>query len=272
MPDDAIRPLSIGEIADRSVTLAVRRWRTLVVLVLIEAIPVGVLRATYPSSGLLFVLDVVLIALVYQAGIFTAAARGPETARAMLKAAAPYYGAALRTYIASLVWMLLWLIVCAIAGGLAALPFAATQNRVAAIVAASIAGGAVGLAVLPRAGLVAATMLPIAVLERRSAGEALARARLRVNQAGFLRSSLLGLAVFAVTVAPTVALGPAFDALTELTKIRALDALEVLASDAASLGLGVVFSTVAALEMRAHYEGSDLEAELDAAAVTSPDR
>ena len=43
------RPLGIGEIVDRSVTLTVQRWRTLLLLVLVEAVPVGIARATRPN-------------------------------------------------------------------------------------------------------------------------------------------------------------------------------------------------------------------------------
>jgi hypothetical protein len=90
------------------------------------------------------------------------------------------------------------------------------------------------------------------------------RARLRVNHAGFLRSSLLGLAVFAVTVAPILVVSSAVDALTDVTHLAALRALEDFISDAVSLGLGAVLCTVAALDLRARYQGTDLEAELDA--------
>jgi hypothetical protein len=110
-------------------------------------------------------------------------------------------------------------------------------------------------------------MLPIVILERSSPGDALTRAQRRVNHDTFLRSSLLGLALFAVTVAPVLVVGAAVDAIVDATHLEALRALAELLSDAVSIGLGTVLSTVAALDLRARYEGTDVAAELDAAAT-----
>jgi hypothetical protein len=266
---DAISPLSIGDIVDRSVTLAVRRWRTLAVLVLIEALPVGFIRAllpTYagPADLVWLVVDVLLVALLYPAAVLTTTAPTTPAPGPMLQAAARRYGASLATFVLSSVWLVLWLSVSVFGGVLAMLPFAFANNRIGTVIAMAVAGGAAALALLPRAGLVATTMLPIVILERRSPWDALMLAQRRVNHAGFLRSSLLGLAVFAVTIAPILVIGATVDGIVELTHVPALRALDELIADAVSLGLGIVLSTVAALDLRARFEGADLEAVLDA--------
>jgi hypothetical protein len=263
-----VSPLSIGEIADRSVTLAVQRWRTLLVLVLLESVPVGLIRAVFPASGpaqlLSVALDILLVALLYPAAVLTTAAPAPPAPGAMLKAAARRYGVSFATFLLSAAWTVLWLLLSVSAGVVVALPFVALGNRPVTRIALFVAASVAALALLPRAGLVAATMLPIVILERRSPWDALTRARQRVNHAGFVRSSLLGLAVFAVTVAPILAVGAAIDTIVGITHLAALQAFDELIADAVSLGLGIVLSTVAALDLRARYEGADLEAGLNA--------
>ena len=268
-----MHPLSIGEIADRSITLAVRRWRTLCVLVLMEALPIGLLRALRPQSGqetlVELSLDLLLVALLYPAGILTANARGVTRLRPVLADAARHYGASLLTLLASSAWIVLWVIVAAFAGVLAALPFRVSGNLTVVGVAAIVGASVAGLALLPRAGLVAAILLPIVILEHVSPAAALTLARRRVNHTGFVRSSLLGLALFAVTAAPVVVVGAVTETVVDLTHLTALLALDELITDVVSLGLGVVLSTVVSLELRARSEGSDLEAALDTAAGTS---
>ena len=107
------------------------------------------------------------------------------------------------------------------------------------------------------------------ILEHVSPAAALTFARRRVNHTGFVRSSLLGLALFAVTFAPLLVVSAVTDTVVDLTHLTALRALDELITDVVSLGVGVVLSTVISLELRARSEGSDLEAALDTAAGTS---
>jgi hypothetical protein len=264
-------PLTIADIADRGITLAVRNWRTLSVLILLEAVPVSIMRVAVPTRGPVywtsFAVDIMLVALLYSAGILTAVSRTPPPPGPVLKAAARRYGAALGTTLISVAWMMLWTFVAALAGAFAMLLVAVFQSPTAVVVAGAVLGGGTALVLLPRAGLVAATMLPIVILERSSPWDALTRAQRRVNHDTFLRSSLLGLALFAVTVAPVLVVGAAVDAIVDATHLEALRALAELLSDAVSIGLGTVLSTVAALDLRARYEGTDVAAELDAAAT-----
>ena len=266
---DALQPRSIGDIVDRSVTLSVRHWRTLFVLVLIEAVPVGFVRVMLPETGradlLWLPLDILLVALLYPAAILTVTATSTLTAGLALKTAARHYGASLVTFFISAAWTLLWIVLSAAAASLSMMPFIAIRPT-AAVVAAAVGGGAVALALLPRAGLIAATMLPIVILERRSPFDAFARARRRVNHAGFVRSSLLGLAVFAVTIAPLLVIGSGVDAIVEMTHLTGLRIVDEVVADGMFLGLGMVLNTVAALDLRARHDGADLEAELDAKA------
>ena len=262
-----VSPRSIGDIADRGITLAVRRWRTLSVLVLLESVPIGVMRSALPegraSLGASIIVDTLLVALLYPAAVLTATAPAAPAPGPMLRAAAGRYGASLVTIALSTAWTAVWLFLPLFVAILTALLFASSGNALGTGIAVAIAGGGTALALLPRAGLVGATMLPIVILERRSAWDALMLARQRVNHAGFLRSTLLGLAVFAVTVAPTLVVNGAIDTVVGITHLAALTGVAELISDAVSLGFGIVLSTVAALDLRARYEGAELEARLN---------
>lgn len=262
----ALQPLSIGEIVDRSVTLAVVHWRPLLALVLMEALPMGCVRALLPQSRpmtlLSFALDVLLISLLYVAAILITVSPDRPALGGVLKAAVQRFGVSLVTLLLSSVWLAFWIFVTAVAGVVVAMPFTMDGYPVAGVVAGAVGGGFVGLLALPRAGLVAATMLPIVTLERVSPWMALGRARRRVDQAGFRRSTLLGLAIFAVSYAPAIVSSAVVDTVVDATHLEALRVVDEFFADAVSLGLGVVLSTVAALELRARTEGADLEATL----------
>jgi hypothetical protein len=266
---DAIQPLSIGEIADRSVTLAIQRWRTLLVLVLLEAVPIGFVRGLPGSEKFMplwFIPDVLLVALLYAAVVFTVVAPAGAAPGKVLGAAVQRFGSSLATFLLSALWIGLWLGLTTLLAAAVTIPFVALKAPINAAAILFLAGAIAGVVLLPRPGLVAATMIPIAILEGVSPFVALTRARRRVKQAGPRRSWLLGLAIFAVTIAPSLAIGAAIDTIVKLTHLSALRAFDELFTDAVTTGFGIVLATVIALEMRARTEGTDLEAALEPSA------
>jgi hypothetical protein len=260
-PAGVDRPLSIAEIADRSITLVVMRWRTLLMLVLAEAVPIGILRMLVPdrmSTVLVwFVPDIGLAALVYGAAVYTTAAPDVPSFMTVLRAATRRYGSFLASLIVSWLYVLLIALAVLIASWLATLLVAGAQNPSLAV-AAGFAILVLGFAAfLPRAGLVAMIVIPIVALEERSPWRALSTAFRRVQNAGKRRAWLLSLAVFAIGSAPPLLLSFALDPFDR--DVPVLRLLEELLGDACSLGAGVVVATVVALEMRVRYEGFDLE-------------
>ncbi len=260
------RPLGIGEIVDRSVTLTVQRWRTLLLLVLVEAVPVGIARVTVPDHPaplmlVWFVPDVLLAALLYGAVAFTTASVFAPPAMSVLRASArrfwPVMGAML------LSWLFLSLIALAIlltAAFIGVIAAAFTQNRIMLPVL-GLGVMALGLFVfLPRNGLVAMIVVPIVALEDVSPWKGLMTAFRRVGHLGLVRGWLLGLAAFALTLGPALAISFAMDTVVAATKLRALTAVEEFIVDSVTLGFGMVVATVVALEMRVRFEGSDIEA------------
>jgi hypothetical protein len=266
---DAIHPLSIGEIADRSVTLAIQRWRTLLVLVLLEAVPIGFVRALPDSEKfmtLYWVPDVLLVALLYAAAVLTVVAPVGAAPGRVLRAAAQRFGSSLATFLLSALWVGMWFTLALLLAAVVTIPFVVIRAGPIAVGVFLFSAAIAGIVLLPRAGLVSATMIPIVILEGVSPFVALTRARRRVKQAGPRRSWLLGLAIFAATIAPSLAIGTVVDVIVKLTHLFALRAFDELVTDAITLGFGMVLCTVTALEMRARSEGTDLEAALEPSA------
>ena len=87
----------------------------------------------------------------------------------------------------------------------------------------------------------------------------------RVSSELLAKSTIgLGLAIFAVTTAPILVVSSMVDAVVAATHLAGLRVLDEVIADSVSLGLGIVLSTVVALDLRARFEGADLEAALDA--------
>ncbi|MDB5069428.1 MAG: hypothetical protein JWM87_539 [Candidatus Eremiobacteraeota bacterium] len=262
LPAGVDRPLSIAEIADRSVTLAVRRWRTLLVLVLAEAVPVGILRMVRPERPEALMLvslvpDIALVVLLYGAAAVVTAAPEPPSVTAALRTAASRYGALLAVFIVAWLYFSLIGLGVAFAAVLTAAPVAAMFGRTAAIAVGAVVALLGFVLFLPRAGLVAMIVMPIVALEERSPSKALATAFRRVRNTGQWRARLLGLAMCALLVAPLVVIALTADNVDP--KLPAFTLVEELLSDAISLGFGAVVATVISLEMRVRYEGADLE-------------
>jgi len=261
-------PLSIPEIVDRSVTLAVRRWRTLLVLVLIEAVPIGILRAFVPERPMSLTLlwlvpDVIFVALLSGAVVLTVAATvAIPSAGTALRTAAHRFGAVLGTLLLGWALQVLIAALAFVVAVLIGMPFAIMGP----IGAVAIGAGAalIGfLAVFPGVCLVSAIAVPIVVLERVSPWKGFTIAFRRVGNAGWRRAWLLGLSLFAVTVAPALLIGFGMETLIEVTGLSALKFAEELLTDVVTLGFGMVVGTVMSIEMRVRYEGADLEAVID---------
>ncbi len=268
LPAGVDRPLSIPEIVDRSVTLAVRRWRTLLFLVLIEGVPIGILRVFVPERPVALTLlwlvpDVIIVALLSGAVVVAVAATvAIPSAGTALRTAAHRFGAVLGTLLLGWALQVLIAALAFVVAVLIGLPFAIMGP----IGAVAIGAGAalIGfLAVFPGVCLVSAIAVPIVVLERVSPWKGLTIAFRRAGNAGWRRAWLLGLSLFAVTLAPALLIGFGMDTLIEVTGLSGLKFAEELLTDVVTLGFGIVVGTVMSIEMRVRYEGADLEAVLD---------
>lgn len=258
------RPLTLGEIVDRSVTIAVRRWRTLGALVLLEALPVGfvatVLRLDWLSIGI----DLVLVPLLLCAAVFAAASPANLSVADVLRQAVPRYGRCVLAFIFGFVLVAMAGLPALLVGFLLGALTATGGLGVAAVIVAGAAGVVILLALLPRFYLVGSLLFPIVALENTSAAEAWSIAFRRVGNAGAARAWRFGLTLFAVGLAPAIAVGAAADQLAEMTHLAAFRFADELVTDAISLGFSSVVATVMSLEMRVRYEGSDIEAALRA--------
>jgi hypothetical protein len=258
-------PLSIGDIADRSVTLAVRHWRTLFALVLIDAIPFGFVRIAMPDdTGMLMMRwllpDLVLITLLYTAGIMTAVAADIPSPRTVLASAVPFFWKALAAIVLAYAYFAAAAVVALIAGGLVAVLFGlGTRN---ALIAGAVGASVAALVVLPPANLVCMIAMPVMIVERLSPWTAYTRSIGRVRRTGFVRAWLLGLAALALFLVPGLMLTSVADYVVGTLHLAVFRLVEQLLNDSMTLVFGTVFVTVAALEIRARTEGTDLEEEL----------
>jgi len=273
LPAGIDRPLSIPEIVDRSVTLAVRRWRTLTVLVLLEAVPDGIARLFIPmrAAPALFIWIVALVlvgTLLSGAVVITTAAVAVPSVDTALRASARRFGALLAVLLLASGYQGLVVGLIAACAAFATLPFEGA-GRLASLVAGGVVALVGLVALLPRATLVATIAFPIVALERVSPWTGLMTAFRRARNAGGRRTWLLGLVLFALALAPGLIFGAAMDKVIELTKIPLLELIEELIGDAMAIGFGMVVSTVVSIEMRVRYEGADLEAAIDHAEASA---
>jgi hypothetical protein len=259
-------PLSIGEIADRSVTLAVRHWRTLLVLTLIDAIPVGLIRVATPDdtgiASLRWLVAYTLLAtFVIAASVVTVVAAARPSPMAAIASAVQLFPRALMATLLTTGWMIAILIViglCALVAGAVFLGAGENSAQIAVAVAASL----VGLAIVPAGNLVLGLVIPVLVLERLGPWRAFVRSIRLVRSAGFVRAWLLGLAALAVIFGPALVLSTAADYVVSTFHVPAFRLVQQFLADSVSLALGTTFLTVTAIELRARSEGTDLAAEL----------
>lgn len=259
-------PLSLGEIVDRGVTIVVRRWRTLAVLVLLEAVPIGIARVVSgpaPAANIWwFVPDLLIVPWLVCAAVLTAASPEPPSVASVLRRSVARYGACLVAQLLSFVLLVILVVPVLVAGLIGGVPFDAVGQQTLAFVAAGILGGIVALLIGPRLYLVASLLYPIVVLEGASPSKAWSIAFRRTRNAGWGRAWRFGLTLIALGLAPAVILSSGVDRLIDLTHVAAFRFADELLSDAITVGLGTVVATVMSLEMRVRYEGADLEAEI----------
>jgi hypothetical protein len=264
-PAGVDRPLSLGEIVDRSVTIAVRRWWVLLVLVLIEAIPIGIAR-TFEGDGphanyWWLAVDFLIAPWLYCAAVLTTASPEVPSVATVLRRSLARYRSCLAAAVLAVVLALFVGIPAAFALVVAVVSVSAL-GPTAAGAAGAIAGGAVVLWLAPRLILVGTLLYPIVALENASAGQAWSIAFRRTRNAGNMRSWLFGLALFALGLVPSLIIGFGLDQLVDLTHVSAFRFVEELLSDALSVGFGSVVATVMSLEMRVRDEGADIEAAI----------
>jgi hypothetical protein len=271
------RPMSVGELADRTVTLIVRHWRVIGVFVLVEALPIGALRATMHRDGaggiygLSWLLDVALTAFAAAAIVFAIAAPDPQRPiRSAAELGRTWFLRSLGTSVATFV------VIAPIAGVTALIWFGLNFGLTRGLLLPSFVGTAICVALFvvtigPIIALVVGTAVPIALLENRTPFRAVGMVFRRSGALGFRRMWLLGIVLLVMTYGPPVAVDATIDAFPMPRALEpALAVARELFSDAVSLGLGIVLATVVAIETRIRTEGHDLALELQSATSASP--
>lgn len=265
------RPMSAGELADRMVTLLVRNWRVVSPLLLAAALGIGAFSAiTRRTTGTAIALGVVLhfaINAFAGAGIVFAVAE-PDSHRtigAAVRRASRSYLRALGTSIAAFVSVVPLGFIAALPAALISvvLPLSFTMRIEFCFALVTLTVGPIG-------ALLAGIAFPIALLEDRTPFDAVGTAFRRAKSLGFRSSWLLGMAIFLMVYGPAWVLNTALEALPRAASLplAAEIALELI-GDAMSLGLGMVLSTLIAVETRIRTDGHDLEVALQSATSAS---
>ena len=257
-------PATIGEIIDRSVSAIVRRWRPFLIVAAVGALPNVCFRAaahgSEPAGGLLgfeILLSFVVGALTWPF-IIRLVAAGDSTDL-------PFdFNRAWNEF-----WRALWIAVCGslifflplfVAVVIVALAFGVVRVLVsmgAAAIAAAILALPIAIA-LPAAYAVLSIMYPVAILEETGPWKAVQRTIRRARRDGWIRASLLGLAMLAAILAPVIGLDAAFKQLAMVPALWWVTLPGELITTFVSISLGLALPTFAALDYRMRSEGTDL--------------
>ncbi len=261
------RPLTIAEIFDRTVTLAVRRWRPIVLLALLSAIPSVLARAAShgqdPTGAALvvyLVCSAVVGVFIYPAfiHIFADEAEPRSVADVLSRAARDFWRSLLANLlIGTAIFVPILLLIFAVAVGylFAHLPDA---------IVVGVVLGLPTLAALPMVFAILAIVYPMLILERTGPWGTLRNARRRAGRGGYVRTWLLGAAMVVAVETPAIAISIALD---QVAKVLgglwwlALPGMFVALMITTAVGSGL--STIAAIDYRLRAEGTDLQAALE---------
>jgi hypothetical protein len=268
------RPMTIGELADRAVTVTAQRWTIITVFVLVRALPLAALQAitvdlNRPWTMLVFVVPLVLVLNAFtQAGIvFGIVESGRPSIRSAANLGRVWFGRALATDIASVLALLPIIVVATLVAWAVSAAIPAVPRATSLFWTLIVFGAMVG----PVIGLLQGTAAPVALLEDRQPFDAVGTVFRRLRVLGIRRTWLVGMLMFLVTYAPAVALAFVVDALpTPRAWAPALAAAQDILQAAVSIGVGFVLGTLLAIEIRIRTEGHDLALELQSATSASP--
>jgi hypothetical protein len=250
-----LQPLSIAEIFDRSVTVAVRRWRTVMLLCALAALPDVVVRLIVHSAAPVF-------AAMVRSFAFPGA---PVQVWRLLRSALPDYWRSLGAFILSYV-----VIAATLIPGALIVVAVSEVGLLAGGPRGGLIGGAltalVVLALLVPVFTALAVYYPIVILEGIGPWTAIGRAFARFTQGGMRRTWLLGAALLVISVAPYAVLEPLANWLSALPGLWWVVAASPYVEIATGTAYAMAITTVAAIDYRTRSEGSDIEAALDAGA------
>jgi hypothetical protein len=261
------RPLTIAEIFDRTVTLAVQRWRPIVVLALLGAIPSVLARgATHgqdPSGPALagyLLCTLALGALIYPASIRAFAEDvEPRSIAALLRRAVPDVGRSLLLFV--LMDAVLFVPFFAFALIVAV---AYIVGHLAGAVLAGVVLDVPTLIALPGLYVILTIVYPMMILEGTGVWRSLRNAWRRAQGGGFARTWLLGAAVLFAVCTPAIAVDAGLKQLaTVLGGLWWLTLPGTLLASLIGTGFGMGLSTIAAVDYRLRAEGTDLHAALE---------
>ncbi|HEY0614918.1 MAG TPA: hypothetical protein VGC96_09775 [Candidatus Elarobacter sp.] len=267
------RPLTIGEIFDRAVTLVARNWRVVLLLSLVTAVPDTLMRALNrghlprgPGGTLVEMLAEVIVYSLTGAALVMlfADAAAPREAVALLRRAAARYARAFWTMfvleIGTMVVILLFAFVIGaglgIGSALAGLPGAISGSLIGAIPAVIFA---------PTLMVALIMAFPVAILEDAGPVRAFAIATRRARGGGWVRAVLLTGATMLVVILPFMAFEWTLGRLAAATGAWWLLTAEPALIAVLGTGYGSALTTVVAIDYRNRREGADLAAALEAA-------
>lgn len=267
MSPTVTRPMSIPEIADRAVTVMVRPGVVVAILVLIAAALGGLPDLFFDDqtqfyqsfATVMFISAVVAVAIGPGLTRLYADEDAPRDLARLWRYSASVAGRALSTTILFGLFSTLPLLLIAVPIGL--------EPRIGYLGAAVATIPALALA--PPAFYVVALGYPTALLEETGAFATFGAVWRRATWVGYRRAWLLGAIFVAIEVAPPLVLEHASAPLRDLLHLEHLSAASGAISDALGDGIGLAFSTVAAIELRLRVEGDDLLALLGAQTASS---
>lgn len=259
-------PLTIAEIFDRALTLCIARWRNLVALSVLAAVPYTLLRAfnhgDMPRGAPAFVGSTVfdlLVDALCSAAIVRAIGdpSAPSSTGCLLREARVDY---LRS-VGSFLLIILLFYVTMIVAGVATLLGYGIGFAIGGIpwgVVAAVFVGLPALALLVPFLAVLAISYPVTILERVAPWRAIAIAASRLLRTGMIRSWLLSAALVTVAWVAVFAVQVAVDQGARLLHLRWLAMLTPLVDRLTAGCYGSALAVVIALDYRHRREGSDL--------------
>lgn len=264
--------LTIAEIFDRAVTLVVRRWRTVLILCLIAAVPDVLmkllLRGRSPNVAetvLGFAVDSLVYALPFAAFVHAIAEDdAPHSIAQLLRRALRDYPRSLGAFV--LLDALLIVVALAAAGIIlmSARAGVAIAGRTGGLVAGPLTALALLIVVLPFF-TVFSIAYPTTILEGLSPWRALTTAAARALRRDLRRSWLLGAGLIVVSVGPFIVFDTALGQLASIPGLAWTPALGPLLEAVTGVAYGTALGVVAAIDYRNRREGADLHAVLDTA-------
>jgi hypothetical protein len=256
--------IEVGVTADQAVTRLAAAWHAALMIIVLDALPLGIplLQQHYRTQIFVrfFVLALIVNTFAIPAIVALASGRAATILAALRAGLSGFWKTLCCTLAATLfVGMPVFVVLAMFSGILSA---AAMESHPLAVTLVALG---VALCCAPVVTVVA-LMYPIALLEKVGALEAWGLAWSRGVLASPRRGWFIGCAIVLIGYFPGVAFVRSIDALCAQFDLVLWPErpIAALVQSFTGIGLTVAFATVLATELRQHAQGSDLEAALEA--------